>query len=524
MVASTLDGKSPSTLDLPPRRDPSRVARRLGLTGSLLMAIGALGSGALPVPNPLFGMRLLGLPARNATISIALAYTGLFLVVLAWLWIGKMLRWYGAKEPAPTPRQLTRTAVLWAIPLAAAPPMFSRDVYSYIAQSATLARGLNPYTLGPAEAFGVDDPLVRSIPNIWRDTGAPYGPLFLILGRGITALSGNDVVLGVFLHRILALAGLALIIWALPKLARRCGLDTGLAMWLGVANPLVLFHLVSGIHNEALMLGLTLTGVELGLRSGRRLFDRWFMLGALLIVAGAAVKAPALVALGFLGVEWARRRGAKIKDVAVAAVTLGIIAGGIFTGLGFATGTGFGWTTTLNIPQLINSWMSISTNSGIFAGQLGVLLGLGEHTEAVLGVTRTLGLAIGASLVVVLLVATLRGKLDVVTGMAGGLTAVVLLGPIVHPWYLLWSVVPLAATQGLPRYRRWVLAASAVLALLVPPTGADFNFRVYQLPMAILAGLIMLAIVLLVQRRLITGQTGYDIDSLPGRGPHSVAP
>ena len=32
------------------------------------------------------------------------------------------------------------------------------------------------------------------------------------------------------------------------------------ALWLGVANPLVLFHLVSGAHNEALMIGLMLVG------------------------------------------------------------------------------------------------------------------------------------------------------------------------------------------------------------------------------------------------------------------------
>ena len=34
-------------------RDPARIPRRLGLTGALMMGIGALGAGALPVPNPL---------------------------------------------------------------------------------------------------------------------------------------------------------------------------------------------------------------------------------------------------------------------------------------------------------------------------------------------------------------------------------------------------------------------------------------------------------------------------------------
>ena len=38
------------------------------------------------------------------------------------------------------------------------------------------------------------------------------------------------------------------------------------ALWLGAANPLLLMHLVAGIHNEALMLGLMLTGTEFALR------------------------------------------------------------------------------------------------------------------------------------------------------------------------------------------------------------------------------------------------------------------
>jgi alpha-1,6-mannosyltransferase len=98
--------------------------------------------------------------------------------------------------------------------------------------------------------------------------------------------------------------------------------------------------------------------------------------------------------------------------------------------------------------------------------------------------------------------------------VGAGLGAVVLLGPVVHPWYLLWAAVPLAATRGLPRYRRAALAASAVLAVMVPPTGADFNFRAYQLPMAIVAGIVLLgAAVLLVRRtalqeRTSTGGTG----------------
>jgi len=269
--------------------DPSRRARRLGLVAALLMAAGGLGAGALPIPNPAFGLRVIGLPSRNVTLAIAVTYAGIVLMVLAWLWVAKMLRYHGAVAPAPTIAQLARTTATWAVPLALAPPLFSRDVYSYLAQSAELARGIDPYVFGPAGGLGIEDPLVRSIPTIWRDTPAPYGPLFLIVGRGITALTGNDVVLGIFAYRVLALAGLALIIWTLPRLARRCGVDVGLALWLGVGNPLVLFHLISGVHNESLMIGLMLAGIEVGLRAGPKILDPHLLGGAFLIVCAAVL-------------------------------------------------------------------------------------------------------------------------------------------------------------------------------------------------------------------------------------------
>ncbi|SDF04945.1 alpha-1,6-mannosyltransferase [Pseudonocardia oroxyli] len=537
------------------RRDPARLARRLGLTGALLMAVGSLGAGALPVPNPLNGLRLIGLPARNATLAIALTYAGMGMLVLAWLWIGRMLSARGAIPPAPDRVSLGRTGILWAIPLAMAPPMFSKDVYSYLAQSAIMARGLDPYVLGPAQALGVDDPLTRTIPTIWRDTPAPYGPLFIAVGRGITALTGNDVVFGVLAHRALALVGVGLIVWALPKLARRCGMEPGLALWLGAANPLVLFHLVSGIHNEALMIGLLLAGLHLALGDGARGVDprpsggargvdrrssggargvdprpsdgarrvdrrsgpgdapvpwaRW-VAGAALITLGGSVKLPALLALGFVGMDLARQWGGRFRDVARAAGLLGAVAVGVYLVIGFGTGLGFGWIHTQGTANEIRSWMSLSTDLGQLSGQVGILAGLGDHTDTTLAITRGIGGIAIAAVVAWLLWLCLKGRVEPVTGVGVGLGAVVLLGPVVHPWYLLWAAIPLAATRGMPRYRRFALAASAVIALMVPPTGADFNFRAYQLPFAILAGAVMLLVALVVLRELVRRESGAE--------------
>ena len=203
----------------------------------------------------------------------------------------------------------------------------------------------------------------------------------------------------------------------------------------------------------------------------------------------------------------------------VAAVS-GAIAAAVFVVLGVGTGLGFGWTRTLGTANVIRSWMSLATDLGQLSGQVGILAGLGDHTDTVLTITRGLGGLLAGLLCLRLLLLVLRGRLDPVTGLGVGLGAVVLLGPVVHPWYLLWAAIPLAATRGMPRHRRAALAASALLAVMLPPTGSDFAFRSFQLPLAILAGIVILAVALLVVRRELRAAGR----SVPGNVLHDVRP
>lgn len=483
------------------------VVRRFGTVGALLMAVGALGAGANPVNNPAFGTRLLGLPARNYTVSLAVIGAGMAMVVLAWLWLGRLARPGRARLLSRS--QLDRTVAMWAVPLVLAPPLFSKDVYSYLAQSAMVARGVDPYTTGVAEGLGVADPLVRTIPNLWRDTPAPYGPLFLGLGRAITAIAGENVVASVLLHRVLALAGVAMIVWALPRLARRFGVEPVCALWLGAANPLVLFHLVSGVHNEALMIGLMVVGLEVALRSfpsgSPATAPPWrsWVAGAVLISLAAMVKVPALLALGFLGALLARRWGGRLTDLARAAALLAAIALGVTVAVGVGTRLGFGWLGALGTPNAVRSWLSPVTDLGALGGNLSVLFGMGDHTEAILPLTRAVGLAAAAAVCGWLLWGCFRGVVDPPTGLGVGLGAVVLLGPVVHPWYLLWAAIPLAASAPAAGYRRAAVALSVALSLLVPPTGQDFYLRAFVLLQAIAgAAVIIVAPLILVRGRL----------------------
>ena len=97
--------------------------------------------------------------------------------------------------------------------------------------------------------------------------------------------------------------------------------------------------------------------------------------------------------------------------------------------------------------------MSLPTLLALGTGQVGILLGLGDHTTAVLGLTRAIGVFIIAILVTWLLLAVLRGRLHPVGGLGVALGVTVLLFPVVQPWYVLWAVIPLAAwatRPGLP--------------------------------------------------------------------------
>ncbi|AJW39117.1 conserved integral membrane protein [Rhodococcus sp. B7740] len=508
-AVATLHGDEQEAPGLnPSETNQLRNIRRFGAAGALLMAIGALGAGAQPVlQNPIAGVRLLSLPSRMATTALTVTMTGTVIVVLAWLLLGRFA--LGRTRSGTTPRRLTRsqmdrTLLLWILPLSVAPPMFSRDVYSYLAQSEITARGLDPYEVGPVDALGADNVLTRTVPNIWRETPAPYGPLFLWMGRGITYLTGENIVAGIFLHRLLALAGVALIVWSLPRLARRCGVASVTALWLGAANPLVLFHLVAGIHNEALMIGLMLAGTELALRAiehsgALRGTDIAFLVGgAGLIALSSAIKIPSLIALGFVGMALSRRWGGTLRSVIHAALLLGSIAIAVQVAVSLGSGLGFGWINTLGTAGVVRSWMSIPTILGLGTGFVGVLLGLGDHTTAVLGLTRPIAAVVAGIIVVRMLIAVLRGRLHPVGALGVALGAVVLLFPVVQPWYLLWAVIPLAAWATTPSFRRPAIAFSSLVSVILMPNGSEY--QPFQIVQAAVVTILTIAVLYLLTR------------------------
>ncbi|PBI98684.1 hypothetical protein BKP42_22890 [Rhodococcus erythropolis] len=505
-----------------------RGIRRFGATGAVLMAVGALGAGAQPVlQNPTAGLRVLSLPGRMPTVSLTMTMTGTVLVVLAWLMMGRFavgdIRSRSGAPRRMTRSQLDRTLLLWILPLSVAPPMFSRDVYSYLAQSEIAARGLDPYAIGPKAALGVDHVLTRTVPTIWRDTPAPYGPFFLWLGRGISSLTGDNIVAGIFLHRLLALAGVALIVWAIPRLAKRCGVSAVSSLWLGAANPLLLFHLVAGIHNEALMLGLMLAGIEIALRAvegsepirGQALF--YLVAGSGLIALSSTVKIPSLLALGFVGMALARRWGGTWKALAGAAILLGIVAAVVTFVISVASGLGMGWINTLGTATAVRSWMSIPTLLGVGTGLAGVLLGLGDHTTAILTITRPIAYLIAMLITARMMISVYMGRIHPVGGLGIALGAIVLLFPVVQPWYLLWAILPLAAWATAPIFRIPAVVFTSIVSVMLMSNGAEYlPFMIVQ---AVIATILTAGTLIVFTRNSLPWRSDKPVAEITKGGP-----
>ncbi|MGW0995973.1 polyprenol phosphomannose-dependent alpha 1,6 mannosyltransferase MptB [Streptomyces sp. NPDC002520] len=446
-----------------------RRCRLLGLTGTACLALGGETAGALPVRD------LIEPASAQAAIGLVGVYFGVVLLIAAWVLLGRVVR---GPEP-PTPRALLLVLALWAAPLLLAPPLFSRDVYSYLAQGAMVDAHMDVYAHGPDMLGG---PLADEVAPVWQHTAAPYGPAFLGLASALDALTRGELPAGLLGMRLLALLGVALMAMALPRLARHSGADPAAALWLGALNPLVLLHLVAGAHNDAIMLGL----LGLGLVAAR---GRWPWLGAVLVTLAALVKAPAV--LGLLAVVALQARAGRpplraALTTALAAIVTTVAATAL-------AGTGYGWIGALDTPVSPHNWALTS----LLGRATGALLDHLGSSLAPLAVPAWHLLGLAATAVLVLLI-WLRLRLRPVYALGLSLLTVAVFGPAIRPWYVLWGLFLIAAAAPNTSVRHRVAALTGVLALAVLPSGGPADAG--QLVLAVSGG--VLGVVVLWQAHL----------------------
>jgi len=420
----------------------------LGFLGACLITMGGLGAGSTRLHDPLLESLHLSWMrfGHGLVLSSVLLWTGVAVMLVSWLWLGRRVVGGTATEYT-----MVATTGFWLAPLLLSVPVFSRDTYSYLAQGALLRDGLDPYVVGP-----IDNPnsLLDNVSPIWTTTTAPYGPAFILVAKFVTMIVGNDVIAGTMLLRLCMLPGLVMLMWAAPRVARHVGANGAAALWICVLNPLVIIHLMGGVHNEMLMVGLMMAAIALTVT------DRpgW---GVVLIAMAVAVKATAGIALPFMVWMWMHRLRDRHgfgppRAFAIATAASVAIFGLVFAVLSWLAGVGLGWLTALAGSVKIINWLTLPTAAANLVNALGGLF-LPVNFYAVLDVTRIIGVAIIAISLPLLWWRFRHDDREALTGIALAMLVVVLFVPAALPWYYTW---PLAVVSVLAQSR----AAIAVIA------------------------------------------------------------
>ncbi|MFM9033941.1 MAG: alpha-(1-_6)-mannopyranosyltransferase A [Mycobacterium sp.] len=419
------------------RSDESRPAW-LGFLGALAIAVGGLGAGSTRQHDPVLESAHMSWLrfGHGLVVSSLVLWGGVIVMLAAWIWLGRRL----VDGRSASEYTMIATTGFWLLPLLLSVPLFSRDTYSYLAQGALLRDGFDPYVVGPIES---PNSLLDNVSSVWMTTTAPYGPAFILIARFVTTIVGNNVVAGTMLLRLCMLPGLLLLIWAAPRVARHVGANGAVALWICVLNPLVIIHLMGGVHNEMLMVGLMMAGIALTF-AGRH------AVGVAMIAVAVAVKATAILALPFMVWVWVRHLGGRPVRafVTAAAGSLAILAA-VFAALSGLAGVGLGWLTALAGSVRIINWLTIPTAvANLTDATIGSFVPVSFY--GVLDVTRLIGVGIILVSLPLLWWRFRHDDREALQGIAWAMLVVVLFVPAALPWYYTW---PLAVVSALAQSR-----------------------------------------------------------------------
>jgi hypothetical protein len=319
-----------------------------------------------------------------------------------------------------------------------APPLLSADVFGYVAWGKLGAHGVNPYSHA---SIAVGHDAVRPF-LLWHHGTSPYGPLFSAMTFALAPL------------------GVGVALWTLKTVAALCALACVALLWRAAAqlgrpqaraalafglNPLVLVYGVGGAHNDLMVGTVGLAGV-LAFVCGRE------RSGAGAVVAAAAMKASAVVALPFLIAGSRRWRRPAVAAVATGAV---LVAGG------FAL---FG-TPLLHLVDAVGAEQhDVAVHS--IPAEIARLAGSGTLPSW----AHLLSGALLLAAVVALLYRVRRGA-DWLTGAGWAYVAVIVTTAWLLPWYVAWAV-PFAALSADRRLLGAVWALTLSIAVLRLPVFA----------------------------------------------------
>ena len=217
----------------------------------------------------------------------------------------------------PSIRRLVYLGVGINLLTACVPPLTSADVLMYAAYGRLQVLGIDPYSIPPAEIFRQTyDPVLIWTERPWQDTPSVYGPIASFSQYLANVLGGDSMHDVVFWLQMMCVIPFIVICGIMIKLAHGNPARQTRSVLLTILNPLLIWAVIAGAHNEAISLVFAIAGLWFVRRSS-------FVTGLCIGLAGC-VK----VSLVFYGIALAwgyRRDWKKLLSLGLgAAVPIGI--------------------------------------------------------------------------------------------------------------------------------------------------------------------------------------------------------
>lgn len=499
---------TPATGDLALSDSSRKRVRDVLLTGfiaSLLLMIGSYGIGWMASSSPLIRTQFFIL-ARTTPVAVVLCTVitcvGGLLLLRAWLQLGQLANFGDSSHR----RVFRRALLLWSGPMMLSLPLFSRDSYAYIGQGRLMQQGLDPYVDGISS---LNNYFNLGPDTLWTEAPTPYGPVWLWLEHAAVAVANGSPELTLIPFRLACLLGVVLLAVYLPRIGEHFGFNGDRIVWLAVLNPVLLINFIASVHNDSLMLGLAIAGLYYA--ATKKSFAG-ILLGIVLVTLSVAIKPITLIALPFVGLLWAGNQAGWVKKFSCWAATLGIFLA-LMLGMATINGLGFGWLGALQTPGTVWIWYA---PFGLFANGLGFLVNLGGGPGT--GLTSVIEkiAQVGSILVVlVLMFVPVKSRQTVRSDLGGGelklsadagysyavlrrmtwaFSAVVLMAPMIQPWYMCWLLAFFAMTGIKPGVQTRIVYFGTLFFLAIALTD---QISVYQwIPMALIRTVAILCSVL----------------------------
>jgi hypothetical protein len=354
-------------------------------------------------------------------------------------------------RPRPFPLLIAGMLVTAAFTLM--PPIGSGDHLNYAAYGRMAVTGHDPYVTRAVDVPG--DPVIGAVEE-WRTTPSVYGPIATAQEAFASWVGGESMRLTVFVLSVTN--ALAFVITALVLYRSADGESArlrGVLLW--ACNPLLLFHLVAGAHNDVLAIAPMVASLAVFTAARRAGLWRTLATGAL-VGAGMAIKLPAALVGG--GPAWVVLRRAVRERRAV----WGLVA--LFGGAGAVALVAFAAAGPHAFDQVRNASNMVSFATPWHL--VDTLLGRGGQRTII-----KIGWLALMVVLVVLLARALPGERDDEAGQSRRIAAALVLAwlfaaPYELPWYdgFGWAVIALLPWS---RFDALLLAHTGALSLAYLP-------------------------------------------------------